>query len=1136
MGNKTLLSDIVAIRPRFMRSVHLERDFYVPGAADDYIVTRNSRILLDRLSRGVNQPAYRAQSISGPYGSGKSALGLYFTRLLDRKCELGLRATARGMLGELASQFVPTDGQGYLPILVTGTRESISGCLIRGLVRSLQESCQTKLLGSLRSRHGDVLDSGKASTREVVQVFEHLAELAVKSSGFLGVVVVVDELGKLLEHSALHPDEGDIHVLQEFAEAAARSYDRPLWLLTILHQSFSQYAAGLGRRQQAEWDKVHQRFYDNPCALEGIDAFQLVASALVSSASELIRNNEHISEAAYQCRGLAPDDMVDEFATLALASYPLHPTVLLALPSLVRRFGQNERSLFSFLAAEEPFSLASFAKSHEFSPDDPPFIRLPDLFDYTCHTLIRGMPPISVAHVWSETEVAMARLRDSEEPEIALAKAVGVLGLIGETGDIHASEQVLEFALCSTQADERALEEAIQNLKQKHILVHRRFKRCYKLSEGSEVDIDERLHEAYKHVSTGSVITDVARTLCPEMPVAARRHSYQTGMLRMFSVIPSTTENLRKVVEEETSSDGRLVQCLAENTEQYEDALSELRNIAKSDLIVALTVQVEELADAARDVWALDWVQRNTPELSRDEVARRELGDRRLEAQGEFRKLWQALFRPGAPGTAWFWTGQEQDVRGSKDLSILVSRACDETFPHAPRIQNELINRHKLSSSAASARRNLVVAMLECGHLPGLGIEGCPPERSIYESLLLRTGIHRQDENGDWRFGKPNDLDAGLREAWDEVLRFVHADDLVPRSVDNLFEQLCAPPYGVADGFAPVLLFAVLLANSETVALYQDAKYIPKLESAAAELLMKRPEGFAVLAYEVSGEREAVVRRFAKGYGVPVGVLPVVQSLYSRMGTLERYVESTSSLPDDARAVRDAIARSKSPERLLFAELPEALGCKPFGAGDTQLDGNFEAFFGRLNQAFSTLLECYPLLLERIRKGLLSVFDLAPDEENWRHLIAQRAASVADAATDVKIRTLGIRAKDTQLPEDAYLESVGAGMVGQPPNRWSRADEESFERMLPSMRTKINTLDAQRELKTSLSDGEDGYLLSVALPDGEALRKVLRVSSDERHSVESAVEVLLASFNGQPDQRIKLAALAEAARRLLLSQ
>jgi len=221
------LSDIISVRPRFVRSVHLERDFYASDAGDGYIVTRGSRSALSLLARGVDEPAYRAQCLSGPYGSGKSALALYFARLMDGTSNGGLRQEARHSLGDTAGRLIPWDSSGYVTVLATGTRESIGACLIRGLEKSLQNSGRAQVLQKLRAKHRLAFAGREVVTRQVVALFEDLAESAVRDAGCSGLIIIVDELGKLLEYTALHHEDSDIQMLQELAEAAARSHQYP---------------------------------------------------------------------------------------------------------------------------------------------------------------------------------------------------------------------------------------------------------------------------------------------------------------------------------------------------------------------------------------------------------------------------------------------------------------------------------------------------------------------------------------------------------------------------------------------------------------------------------------------------------------------------------------------------------------------------------------------------------------------------------------------------------------------------------------------------------------------------------------------------------------------------------------------
>src|SRR4051812_20252134 len=68
---------LLRIHPRYMRSVHLERDFNDTTSSLGYVLTPVAEEAISRICTGF-QPnsTQRAFRIAGDYGSGKSAFGL----------------------------------------------------------------------------------------------------------------------------------------------------------------------------------------------------------------------------------------------------------------------------------------------------------------------------------------------------------------------------------------------------------------------------------------------------------------------------------------------------------------------------------------------------------------------------------------------------------------------------------------------------------------------------------------------------------------------------------------------------------------------------------------------------------------------------------------------------------------------------------------------------------------------------------------------------------------------------------------------------------------------------------------------------------------------------------------------------
>ncbi len=129
------IADIFAAPGRFLRSVQLEKDFSDPAALESYIATPPMVEALHRILESTEDGSRRrAWRITGDYGVGKSSLALVLARLLsDPSANDAQRvATAVGWNQDCS-------GKRFLPILVTGSRESIPTAIARGVRDSIMQ-------------------------------------------------------------------------------------------------------------------------------------------------------------------------------------------------------------------------------------------------------------------------------------------------------------------------------------------------------------------------------------------------------------------------------------------------------------------------------------------------------------------------------------------------------------------------------------------------------------------------------------------------------------------------------------------------------------------------------------------------------------------------------------------------------------------------------------------------------------------------------------------------------------------------------------------------------------------------------------------------------------------------------------
>ena len=172
------------------------------------------------------------------------------------------------------------------PSVLTAERAPLDTLLLKSLDSTLEGIWKTRrgkkpqVLNSVkRYLNGSAPALSRCATSDVVSCFEEAVQTIAEKTGS-GLLLIVDEAGKALEYAAQQPTRGDVYLLQALAEAAARSNGVPFVILTVLHQSFDQYAHQLGSSDRNEWTKVQGRFGELAFREGGDQIIRLTASAI----------------------------------------------------------------------------------------------------------------------------------------------------------------------------------------------------------------------------------------------------------------------------------------------------------------------------------------------------------------------------------------------------------------------------------------------------------------------------------------------------------------------------------------------------------------------------------------------------------------------------------------------------------------------------------------------------------------------------------------------------------------------------------------------------------------------------------------------------------------------------------------
>src|SRR5207249_4617831 len=122
----------------------LERDAGRTDALAGYLMTSVDRRARSRIAGGLQaRGSERAWSLTGPYGTGKTAFGVFLSNLLGPATSM--RRTAYGVLRDADPALLHAFGKvRLLPVVLTGERAPIDLLLVRALHRSLELAWSTR--------------------------------------------------------------------------------------------------------------------------------------------------------------------------------------------------------------------------------------------------------------------------------------------------------------------------------------------------------------------------------------------------------------------------------------------------------------------------------------------------------------------------------------------------------------------------------------------------------------------------------------------------------------------------------------------------------------------------------------------------------------------------------------------------------------------------------------------------------------------------------------------------------------------------------------------------------------------------------------------------------------------------------
>ncbi len=1111
------LIEQVHISRRFQRSVRIDTDLGSPESLEGFVCPQSSADVLVSMAQHVAETGQGAFTWTGPYGSGKSSLVVALAALLNGK--KGRRDKAAATIGiDVAKEIwkrLPPRSKGWRVLGVVGRRDD--PVQVIGEAIDVSEYAQET--------------KDRWSEARLVQTLSDIASSETRGHG--GLIVFVDEMGKLLEGAA--QGEGDIYIFQQLAEAASRSGGR-LIIVGVLHQAFEEYANRLSREFRDEWSKIQGRFIDLPVNTAGEEQIDLISRAIagVGRSAQQDKFASVVGQHIQDRRSGVSDRVTDTLSHC----WPLHPvTAALLGPISRRRFGQNQRSIFGFLNSAEPHGFQDFLRH---AGDDSLF-EPAQLWDYLRTNLEPSILASPDGHRWALAAETIERCdaAGGDTLHIQLLKSIALIDLFKDRSGIVPSDDIVQA--CLPRHTKKAVGNALAQLKSWSLIIFKKFLDAYAVYAGSDFDIDEAVDTALEE--SKEIDFSELRALASLQPILAKRHYHEHGTLRWFDVEIAPLEQIVEYAYAFRPSPGTIGQFLLaiptanESTEDAQKLCCEAaRHSGEWDIVAGLSQRSWSITELARELLALERVRNERFELQGDAVARREIRARLASLQAQL----ESEFHRAFDHAEWFQKHLKPRPLLQDELNSLASDLADERFPKTPRLHNELLNRIRPSSNAIAAQNYLLPRMVGDEGSPRLGIEGFPAEGGLFVSLLEATGLYTETEEG-WRFVAPGTADddpSCLAPVWDATSSYLREHEDQAISLSEIYDIWSAPPFGMKSGIMPVIAVAYVLSNRNSVAFYRQGIFQARFKDLDVEYLAKDPSDIQLrwmnlsdISRRLLSEMAEIVRDLDSANALEhLEPIDVGRGLIAIFDDLKPWTKRTMRLSGNAVHIRGIFKKANDPNRLLFNDLPALVG----NEHDLATDNGLAAVADNVREGLTEMVTAYPAMLHRFADNMLAELQVPNSSAQALADLRDRAENIRELAGDFRLNAfVGRIAAFAGTIED--IEGLASLAANKPPNDWIDSDLDGASIEITELAQQFNKSEAFARVK---GRSDKRHAMAVVVGIGGRPTPILEefdIMDAERASVDEVVERVEAALevSDQEHRNVILAALAELSVRYM---
>lgn len=837
-------------------SINVKYDYTNQNLINDYYATTSHSEFVRGILNGITgKSSIKSHIAYGPYGSGKSMIASILLGMLTKNYN---NSTIKKVITKYShvdneiSNILNVDlkqAHQYLPIMLNGFEGDFSVTLTNAINRCLKDSniqdivipgisseiiftiekwkkdyseSYQKFVDLLKNKNisvNDFYNNINVADKDAISLFIDIHKYITSGSEFIvrnklnptelleevckklepkkmGICIVYDEFGRYLQ--SLDPDKLNVFMqeLQNIAELANNGLVN-LCVIFIAHKPIGHYFSALSKEMRSEFSKVEKRFGIYEIKSDYTTFFNITTKYIKDLGNNTVSKYDDLFIANTRkynvFSGLISDTELQSVIIEGL--YPLHPISVFLLPKISSVFGQNERTLFTFLNDPSENGLLGHIKNN---PDFYYPYRLVDYFFY---------------------KIDKSYIEDSPEYTIYRRNITKITSLISKKNIINA-EKVYKFLLVwkltkgttiyklsnkfiaySVGISEKEIDIVLDELANNKLLRYHSIHNQWEIFEGSSLKLDKAIKETIiSNKTTDEYLVSLFNLMNPHRYIYANQHNSKYEITRFAELIfVLTADELSKNFG---SSDLKIFFGFNDT------------DLVSIDRVNNFDVPFFKIKSLLEKIHAIDMLSKSHSYLLNYPNLDVELDYELSKVKKELFKIYDIIFN----GKHKIIIGKET-VRLSnvEQLQDSISIYFDSIYSRGLIIPNDQVNMFEITRIQTNAIVSVLEQMLISGTVQLDNIfNGSKPADLIYFTIIKNLGRVKENQYH-------------IDELNGRILNMLNENPT--GSLQDLLFLGCQPPFGLRPNVSILLVFTLIIDKWKDILLFLNNSFIPSIDT-----------------------------------------------------------------------------------------------------------------------------------------------------------------------------------------------------------------------------------------------------------------------------------------------------------------